>query len=265
MRVQYLLLGLALGAAVALLKPAISGMDDANLREVGVEWVNQYNGKAPNLSACDDDAVGFYNAIRAVGWTGVYNWGDNNAWERDFKSVTVTGGNDANYADNVDFVYFAGHGNRDGFYFGTNQTDWQVKYSDLRLGDKDEEWIALSSCLCMNYNSGAVFSRWGWPVFKGLHMILGMDTVMSDTPSMGTYFVRFMTGSSAYPSYGTKLPVGMAWRYAGYYALPAGQYVGMLWAQQGTSNAWNDYLPGYGPVIPDPNTPSTLWWTRYPC
>ena len=59
MRVKYLLLGLALGAAVAVLRPALSGIDDANTREVGVEWVNQYNGKAPSLAQCNADAQGF--------------------------------------------------------------------------------------------------------------------------------------------------------------------------------------------------------------
>jgi hypothetical protein len=92
-----------------------------------------------------------------------------------------------------------------------------------------------------------------------------MDTVEADTPSIGIYFVRFMTGDPNYPSYGTRLPIIQAWRYAGYYALPTGQYVGMLWAQSGTNNAWNDYLPGYGPQIPDPYPVSTLWWNRYPC
>jgi len=114
-----------------------------------------------------------------------YDWGNNNAWETDFKSSDL-GGNDANYADNVDFAYFSGHGNTAGFYLGTTHADWQVAASDLRLGDKDLDYLAISSCLTMNYNSGQVFSKWGWPVFKGLHMICGMDTVEADTPSIGS-------------------------------------------------------------------------------
>jgi hypothetical protein len=263
--VKYLLLGLALGAAVAMLKPAICGTDDANLKEVSVDWVNQYNGKAPTLAACDDDAVGFYNALGAKGWTKVSNWGDNNAWETDFKSVTVASGQDANNSDNVDFQYFSGHGNYDGFYFGTDHTDWQAKYTDLSLGDKDLEFLTLSSCLCLNFQSGALWNKMGWPVFHGLHLICGMDTVEADTPSIGLYFVRFMTGDPAYPSYGTKLPVAQAWRYAGYYALPAGQYVAILGCRGTGGDTWNDYLPGYGPVTADNNSPSQLWWIRYPC
>lgn len=262
---KYLLLGIALGAALTLLHPVFSGTDDNNLKEVGVEWVNQYNGKAPNLAACDDDAVGFYNALAAKGWTKVFNWGDNNAWESDFKSVTLASGNDANYADNVDFAYFSGHGNTSGHYFGTDHSDWQDAHTDLKLGDKDLEWIVLSSCLCLNYNSGNVFSKWGWPVFQGLHMILGMDTTMSDTPDIGKYFVQFMTGDPAYPSYGTKLTICQAWRQAGYYALPAGQYVAILGATKGGDDSWNDYLPGYGTQIADPYPPSAIWWIRYPC
>lgn len=264
---RYLITGLAIGLAVGLLYPAFSGpYDNANNREVGVEWVNDYYGWASTLSQCDDDAVGFYNTMGAKGWTQRWNWGDSNAWEQDFKEPSKPGGGtDTTYADNVDFAYFSGHGNANGFYFGTTIDDHGLSNTDAIWGNKDLEWIALSSCLVLNYSAGGVFSRWGWPVFQGLHGICGMDTVMSDTPNQGAYFARFMTGDWNYPSWGARLPVREAWRQAAWWALPAGQYCAILGASRTGADTWNEYLDGYGPVVADPTPPSWLWYVRYPC
>jgi hypothetical protein len=259
-------MGLALGVAMTLLWPAMSGVDDANTKEVGVEWVNNYHGWAPTLAACDDDAVGFYNALGSKGWTKVYNWGDDNAWEEDFKSPEKPGGgNDANYADNVDFVYFSGHGNSSGFYQGIAHDDTCVAKTDAVWGDKDLEWIALSACQVLNNGDGGVFGRWGWPVFKGLHLILGMHTSMSDTPDQGTYFVRYMTGDLNYPSYGAKLTIVQAWRQAAWWSLPSAQYCAILGAVGPGGDTWYDYLPGYGSQVADPNPPTSLWYVKYAC
>jgi hypothetical protein len=259
-------MGFALGVAATMLWPALSGQDDANVKEVGVEWVNNYHGTAPNLAACDDDAGGFYNALGNKGWTKVFNWGDDNAWEEDFKSPEKPGGGtDTSWADNVDFAYFSGHGNQSGFYFGVSKDDYQVHYNDCVWGDKDLEWIVLSSCLCLNYSDGAVFNRFGWPVFKGLHLIMGMDTTMSDTTDAGKFFVQFMTGDSAWPSSGSKKTIQEAWRWACWWALPSNQYCAILGAAGSGGDAWNDYLPGYGSQVPDPYPISYLWYIRYPC
>ena len=257
-------LGLAVGVAVAFLLPAFTANDDANLKEVGVEWVNQYNGTNPNLSACDDDAVGFYNTIGSKGWTKSFNWGDNNAWEQDFKSPEKPGGgDDVSYIDNVDFAYFSGHGSPTGIYDGTTIDDTKLANTDAVWGDKDLEWITLSACQTLQ--DPGMFDRWGWPVFKGLHMILGMHTVMSDTPDAGTYFVRLMTGDAAYPAFGTKYTIKEAWRLACWNALPAGQYCAMLGAAGSGGDSWNDYLPGYGSQVPDPYPISYLWYIKYNC
>jgi hypothetical protein len=254
-------MGFALGAAVTLLWPAMSGTDDANTREVGVEWCNNYHGWAPTLSATDDDALGFYNALGTKGWTKVYAYGDDNAWETDFKS-SAKGGNDANWADNVDFVYFSGHGNTSGFYFGTTHADHQAASTDCEWGDKDLDWIALSACQVLKQSSSP-WNTWGWPVFKGLHTILGMDTSMADTPYQGLYFARFMTGDPNYPSYGQKLTILQAWRQAAWWSLPSDEYCAGMGVNAPNSTI-NDYLPGFGAQAAD-SIPTQLWYVRYPC
>jgi len=244
--------------------PASSGLDDANTREIGIEWVNQYNGWAGNLAACDDDAIGFYTTLTGKGFTGFYNWGDNNAWEQDFKSPEKPGGGtDTSWADNVDFAYFSGHGNSTGFYFGSTTDDHGLNNTDAVWGDKDLEWIALSSCMVLQ--DPGMFDRWGWNVFRGLHMILGMHTVMSDTTEQGKYFARYMTGDGAYPAYGTKTTIKEAWRCASWWALPAGQWCAILGASKSGGDTWNDYLPGYGWQAADPYPADWLWYVRYPC
>jgi hypothetical protein len=62
--------------------------DDTDNREVGVEWVNQYHGRAADLNFCDDDAVGFYNHLGSKGFTRRFNFGDDLAWESDFERTT---------------------------------------------------------------------------------------------------------------------------------------------------------------------------------
>lgn len=263
---RYLTLGLVVGIACALLWPTFSGVDDANTREVGVEWVNQYHGFAGELSACDDDAVGFYDTMGARGFTKSFNWGNDNAWEQDFKSPEKPGGGtDTSYADNVDFVYFSGHGNTDGFYFGTTIDDHQVHYNDAVWGDKDLDFITLSACQTLNYAGGAVWGRFGWPIFRGLHMLCGMHTNMSDTPDAGRYFANYMTGNWAFPGWGAKYTVCQSWRWACWWALPAGQYCAIMGATGAGGDTWNDYAPGYGPMAPDPYPISYLWYINYPC
>jgi hypothetical protein len=54
----------------------------------GVEWVNKFHAggcNQANLDYCDDQAEGFYNEMGNHGHTKVFDWGDDNAWETDFR------------------------------------------------------------------------------------------------------------------------------------------------------------------------------------
>ena len=79
---------------------------------VGVEWINDFHPEAcqqNNLSYCDDQVVGFYNHMGSHGHVKVFNWGDDNAWETDFRHPDF-GGDSLNWSDDVHFCMVNDHG-----------------------------------------------------------------------------------------------------------------------------------------------------------
>ncbi len=238
--------------------PAVqAGADDIDPKERGVEWVKDYSGNPDgwgNLANTKDDAESFYNALGNLGWRRVFDYGDSLAWESDFEKSSV-GGSDATYIDGLDFAYFSGHGTPTGFIFGTNHDGdgsqtYRVHFSEANWGDLDLEWIVLSACQVLQYDdpAGNVFNRWGYPVFKGLHMILGYDTIAQDSVIGGT-FVNYMTTG------GRKIKD--AWTQANIDIQPSWAYSASL---RGCNN--DEWLPGYGSQGPDDDTGSCLVWAR---
>lgn len=159
------------------------GNDDSNSKEIGVEWVNNYNDF--QFSYCDDNALGFYNELKNKGFTAVFNYGDDSAWESDFEREGV-GGYDSWYVDNVDFVYFSGHGSASAFFFGTNHDNdgsypRQVHYTEADWGDRDLEWLFISAC-------EVLAQYWVWqPAFHTpitLHDT-GFETSVADNSGVG--------------------------------------------------------------------------------
>lgn len=171
------------------------------------------------------------------------------------------GGYDYVWIDTVDFAYFAGHGNPYAFYFGTNHDGdgtytYCVHYSEAEWGDKDLEWIVLAGCKILQYDG--VFDRWGWPVFKGLHIILGFHSTEYDQPiwilwpiwweSPGKRFVNYMT--HPYTIEKSWIRTTQDWQDSSVWGAALGVQL-------------NDYLPGYGYVSPDIDNPTGLvyrWW-----
>ena len=93
----------------------------AGMGTIGIEWVKKYNGQAGNLSNTKAQAEGFYNRLSA---TRRFDWGDDLAWDQDFEqrgTVLPTAGTDTTWVDNVDFVFFSGHGSPDRFLFGVKR------------------------------------------------------------------------------------------------------------------------------------------------
>ena len=79
---------------------------------VGVEWVNDFHNDSceqNDLSYCDDQVVGFYNHMGSHGHVKVFNWGNDNAWETDFRHPTF-GGDSLNWSDDVHFCMVNDHG-----------------------------------------------------------------------------------------------------------------------------------------------------------
>ena len=61
-----------------------------------------------------DSAIGFRNVMASKGVATAFDWRGMNAWERDFKKASL-GGTDSTYADNVDAMWYTGHGWSGGF------------------------------------------------------------------------------------------------------------------------------------------------------
>jgi hypothetical protein len=232
--------------------------------DVGVEWVNKYHGRAGNLSNNDKNAGGFYNEIRSISkpgyqYKGRFNWGDDAAWDIDFEEP----GDDAKWIDDVDIAFFSGHGSSNGPFFGVaNHDDGEAKPNEMKLGNKDLEWIVFDACEVLKDEAGNSVGRWAG-TFKGLHMMLGFHTTCHDHPNRGKEFAK-------------KLKEG--WRIvdAWIYACEVTEGSGTKWAILGADEAWpeyeerqtdtlNDHLHGFGYVSADPKENIYLWYVSGTC
>ncbi len=237
-----------------ILAPVYAGNDDTGAYEVGVEWIEDYSGSGlGNLQNTQEDAESFYNALGSIGWVKRFSYGNSLAWESDFEKGDV-GGYDILYIDSLDFAYFSGHGSPTAFFFGTSHDGdgsytYRVHYTEAEWGDEDLEWLVISACEVLKYDdpAGDVFDRWGWGVFKGLHMILGYDTISYDRV-VGDTFVSYMTRG---------MKIKDAWIQANIDIQPSDVYSAYLRVCEN-----DDYLPGYGSVSNDVDSPTCLAWRR---
>jgi len=258
--------------AMLVLTPLLSvgvvmaGNDDGNNVEIGIDYVMNY---APlglwwigNLDNVGTDAQGWYNVLGNQGFTQVFNNGNQSADESHFERS-----DDTDWADNIDFAYFAGHGNSTGILFATNNPNHIASYDQMTLGDQDLEWLFLKSCEVLAYST-----RWQWcNIFAsyGLHGMTGFETIAIDTTGLGSMFACCLTGTGGY----SLMSIGEAWAYATEQDQPStyeqetypfetiylraailcrAQYdpvMGIL-----TLNYADEYLPGYsGGMYPDPD------------
>lgn len=208
--------------------------------------VNRYSARM------DDDAVKQFH------WTGV------NAWERDFREGGV--GLDHAYVDNVDELFYCGHGWGGGVTFESNQTDGSIVPADVirAWGDRDLEWLALLSCQVLTGTSGGQSwaQRWG-PAFDGLHLLLGFETNAYDWSNFGRRFAQYQLGRNFFITTIT-LPVRSSWFQAALEEQPSGvKSVVMGVGGTGGVNNYNDFFHGQGPVGPDiDDTQITYYWRQ---
>jgi hypothetical protein len=221
---------------------------------IGIEWVKKYNGLASNLSNTKPQAEGFYNTLSA---TRSFNWGDDLAWDQDFETQGLgspASGTDTTWADNVDMVFFSGHGNPSGFFFGKKIDDAEAKSTEIRWGDKELEYIVLDACNVLEENG--VFGRWGWPVFKGLHYILGFHTTTSDEADRGRILAQYLNAGNT---------VRQAWIKACQDTEGSGTQWAYLRADAPGTDTYHDHWWGKGSVSPDPDNPNVLYYARGAC
>ncbi|RMF02248.1 MAG: hypothetical protein D6768_08740 [Chloroflexi bacterium] len=149
---------------------------------MGVEWIQYYNGTAPNLPGVPPDANGFYNRLRAAGWSGRFNYGNNVAWEKDWRDCSL-GGIDCSWGvDRVQYVYFAGHGSPARIYFGVNKDNYSFFGGNARY--QNVRWASFSSCQTLRAGpyigpGNPPLTNW-FNAFQGAYMLLGFHSNMAD-------------------------------------------------------------------------------------
>lgn len=224
------------------------------MASIGIEWVKQYHGRSANLTNTKPQAEKFYNTLSG---TRSFNWGDDLAWDQDFEQQGVgspAAGTDTTWVDNVDIVFFSGHGSPSGALFGiADLDDGTVRPTEVRWGNKDLEWIAFDACNMLERDG--VFSRWG-PAFKGVHIILGFHTTTGDEAERGGYFAGYMNEGYT---------VREAWIKACKETEDASTDWAYLRADGPGTDTYHDHWHGKGYVSPDPVNPTLLFYARGSC
>jgi|GEM_PF-3107471 len=236
---------------------ATYGLSSAQVPEYFYEWCETY-ASSP-LSVCSEECEGLADELN--GWS-VKGFGNNSAWEEDFKR-SASGGTENSYVDANDLSYFAGHGSSswDSFW-GRNSRNLLFSRTDRddsasvpgdsydSWGDVDMEWMFFAACQVMRDDPYWAASM------DGIHMILGWETNMRDV-TMGIDFGKRAIGTSIFDPPRKVLD---SWFWAaeknhgsGYKAFVVGE----------NSAMGNDYLWGEGFVNPDPTDDSTYTWWSY--
>ncbi|TFG30090.1 hypothetical protein EU528_08710 [Candidatus Thorarchaeota archaeon] len=242
---------------------APSGAFDDGIKEVGVEWVGLSYGE-DSLDNSESDAGKFYHHMGTTGgYSQEFNWGEWNAWESDFRA-TEFNGNDSEWIDAVDMVYYKGHGNPCSITFTSDHDSKYLDFFDLRLGDGDLETLAMESCDVMPISGpcGPIWSLWG-PVLQGVHQICGFATSAKNTPSMGFKFALYMTGLYPLPA----LTIAESWFRAGFEHQNFDKKVAVFYGTNSTNpfqpqldDPINDHAKGFGYVCSDPLPQNMMWY-----
>jgi hypothetical protein len=144
-----------------------------------VEWINNFHPGACNqtdLSYCNAQAEGFYNTMGDHGHTKVFDWGNDNAWETDFRHPDF-GGDSLDWSDNVHFCFFDDHGgNWDNLLhiaFAIAHNHCLGASREWRLGAGMLKWVVFCGCqTVLNTNADHVLAVWGGPM-QGVHLVMG--------------------------------------------------------------------------------------------
>ena len=147
-----------------------------------------------------------------------------------------------------------GHGSPSGFLFGKKLDDAKAKPTEITWGDRQLEWIALDACDVLARDG--VFDRWGWPVFNGLHMILGFDTTTGDEPDRGRLLAQYLNAGWT---------VREAWIRACQDTEDSDTQWAYLRADAQGTDTYHDHWWGKGAVSSDPLNPTTLFYARAAC
>jgi Family of unknown function (DUF6345) len=218
------------------LKPQQVGTTD-----VGTEWINTCGG----LGQSANNAQGFVTRMSQADIGTQFNWGENNAWERDFKRNGIGNGQSTQWVDDVDMVFYTGHANGNGWVFcNTTHDDTFIDYNETQYGKSDLEWLIIAACGPLELSEGGKdwATRWG-NTFHGLHLLMGYATTSYDGSGEGRDIANGALAGldlrSAWINTAVaNQPSSVTWSIMGVYG-PSGQ------------TSYNDHFWSRGSVSPD--------------
>jgi hypothetical protein len=231
---------------------------------VGTEWVGETQG----LGGSSGNAAGWVRESREAGVSLDFNWGDNAAWERDFKDPSQ-GGNDRAWVDDTDYTWYTGHADAKGWTFPGSKDDGKLRMGEARYGEKDLEWLTIAACGPLQDRSqDTIGDRW-LQAFQGLHILTGYATLSSDNTREGQLLANLLHGDYGETDLslsGSGLRVVQSWVYTAKDVQPDGKYTVATMGPIGQNDVWNwhDNFWGEGSVGPDINPGERIgyWWYR---
>jgi hypothetical protein len=246
---------------------APTGAYDDGIKEVGVEWLglSYESNKLWHSESCTE---GFYNHMGSIGgYSPEFNWGEYSAWEEDFRDTATYNGNDSQWIEAVDLVYYQGHGGPNSVSFTSQHASKWIQFYKMRLGDGDLDTIAFDSCEVLAWDGGYygnIFERWG-PILQGVHQVCGFATTSANDATTGPKFANYLTGLYPLPA----LTILDAWFRAAIETEGSNHKVAMFYGTNSTNpfqpqldDPINDHAKGFGYVCSDP-VPATMGWYVY--
>jgi hypothetical protein len=224
-----------------------------NYHSAGTSWI----GLSGGLAGSQNNAQGFVDELAAIGWNIKFNWGDANAWESDWRR------NDDTWVDAVDFVFYTGHANSDGWVLSTPDDTFldasETAGSADMWGAQNLEWAVVAACGPLQDQAvgsgGDVLQRWR-NAFDGLHILMGYAQVTYDNEEEGRRLAQYSKAGST---------IIQSWFRTGQEIQPGGIWVGAYYVGDNTGSTGDDHLWGVGPVGPDITAPTWRACSWVPC
>jgi hypothetical protein len=220
----------------------------------GTSWI----GLSGGLGGSQNNAQGFVNELAASGWNIRFNWGDANAWESDWRR------NDDQWVDAVDFVFYTGHANSDGWVLA-NPDDNFLHFTETAgaadlWGANNAEWIVVAACGPLQDelvgSGGDVLDRWR-NAFDGLHILMGYAQVTYDNEEEGKRLAQYAKAGAT---------IIQSWFRTAQEIQPSDPiWAGAYYLGNETGSTGGDHLWGVGSVGPDITSPTWRACSWVPC
>ncbi len=166
-------------------------------KKIGIVWVKDYLGSQPYLQNSGFNAEGLLNRLIPAPRPADFGFerGDSAAraiqlQQNSNPPVPLTQRTpETDMVEQVDMLYFSGHGAEDRLMFGSNLPDNKVAMNDeMELGEAGRtKWLIADACRLLSTANGNVRLRWG-KIFHGLRYLIGFHGDCTDVHNRGEFF-----------------------------------------------------------------------------